>query len=213
MQKSDFEQFRQLWTAVCNLYNREVNDMSVGMAFRALSRFDLPDVRRGLDAHVQDSGNGQFMPKPADIVRHIEGDPDSRALQAWTKVRDAIGRQGPYKSIIFDEPEIMACIEAMGGWQDLCRVTDDELPFKSNEFVKRYRGYLNRPPEGYPRKLVGIAEAQNNANGQKTRDDDIVLIGDTQKAALVYQGGTTFKSGPKRLSDVLKTLGVDERET
>lgn len=206
MQKSDFESFRQLWTAVCNLYNKEVNDMSVGMAFRALSRFDLSDVRRGLDAHVQDSGSGQFMPKPADIIRHIDGDPDSRALQAWTTVRDAIGRQGPWKTVIFDEPEIMACIEAMGGWQELCRVDDDELPFRCNEFVKRYRGYLNKPPKSYPRKLVGISEAYNNANGQQTRDDDVVVIGDTEQATLVYQGGTTIKSGPKRLADVMKAL-------
>lgn len=206
MLKDDFEMFSKIWEATLAVYGKQATQQQIGMTFRALQDYDLYDVRRAIDSHMKDPDQGRFIPKPADIVRHVTGDPETRAMQAWTKVQDAIGRKGPWKSIIFDEREIMATIEDMGGWQSLCMIDDKELPFKANEFQKRYKGYLIHPPLRHPPKLVGIAEAENNRNGMPTLEHDQVVIGDPQRAALVYQSGKTKQIGSTKVSDILKMI-------
>jgi len=204
--KADFEQFTGIWLATNELYSKQPSDAAVALAFRALVRYDLPDIRRALDAHINDAGDGRFMPKPADLVKHIEGDPESRSMRAWTLVEDSIGRVGPYQSVVFDDPAIMASIEDIGGWMDICKVTDKELPFKRNEFVVRYKGYLNRPPERHPQKLVGITEA-NNGRIEGAPVPEPVLLGSTQKAIGVYQTGSAKKRGLITISEALKSIG------
>lgn len=206
MQKADFEQFTGIWLATNELYGKQPSDAAVALAFRALIRYDLPDIRRALDAHINDAGDGRFMPKPADLVKHIEGDPESRSMRAWTLVEDSIGRVGPYQSVVFDDPAIMASIEDIGGWMEICKVTDKELPFKRNEFVVRYKGYLNRPPERHPQKLVGITEA-NNGRIEGAPVPEPVLLGSAQKALGVYQSGSTKKRGLITISEAMKSIG------
>lgn len=205
MHKAEFEQFTVIWLATCELYGKKPSDAAIGLAFRALVRYDLADVRRALDAHINDAGDGRFMPKPADLVKHIEGDPESRSLRAWTLVEESIGRVGPYQTVVFDDPAIMASIEDIGGWIDLCKITDKELPFKRNEFVVRYKGYLNRPPNRHPVKLVGVHEATNSRIEGSSLPDP-VLIGNTQKALAVYQSGSTKKRGLTTISEAMKAL-------
>lgn len=205
MIQSDIDSFATIWTASCEIYGKQPSDGAITMAFNALMRFDLADIGRALNAHINNPADGRFMPKPADVVRHIEGDPDSRALQAWSKVERAIERTGPYQSIVFDELIIMCCISDMGGWMDLCNVTIDELPFKRNEFTKRYRGYLSTPPDSHPSKLIGITEAGNSTTGHDIPEP--LLIGNTQQALSVHRSGAKQSTGAVSLSQALKALG------
>lgn len=213
MQKTDFPHFTAVWSATCELYGKQPSDAALGMAFRALYRYDLADVKRALDAHINDPGDGRFMPKPADLVRHIDGDPESRSLQAWSKVENTIERIGSYGTVVFDEPAIMACIEDMGGWIELCKITNDELPFKRNEFTKRYKGYLNRPPERYPSKLIGVTEASNSRTGHMDEIPEPVLIGDTRQALLVHQSGSNQKKGPVSISHAMAMMKLEHKES
>lgn len=206
MERDDYPQFQALWTSTCDLYGKQPSDAAVTMAFRSLARYELADVRRALDAHVSDADGGRFMPKPADLVRHIDGDPESASLQAWSKVEDAIRRIGPWQSVVFDEPSIMAAIEEMGGWIDLCKVTDKELPFRRNEFTKRYKGYINRPPTAYPNKLKGSTEAINEAQAPGWQTDPM-LVGDARKAHQLYHSAPGKAAGPVRLSQVTEEVG------
>ena len=208
MQDNDYEVFHSLWIGVCGMYGKEPPESAVQMAFMALKGCDIGDIRRALTAHTVDPDGGRFMPKPADIMRHIQGDAGSRSLTAWTKVESSIGRVGPYQTVVFDDPIIMAVIKDMGGWMQLCSVNNDELPFKRNEFSTRYKGYLNTGLTRYPKRLIGISEASNNTTNHESFIDEPVLIGDAQKALLVYQGGDVKKTVPMKLSDAIKQLGL-----
>lgn len=200
MNHNDYPAFVEIWSQAHELYGKSPSDGALNLTFNALKRFDLHQIRQALTAHINDTKHGDFAPKPADIVRHIEGDGDSRALSAWSAVDDAIRRVGPYESVVFDDPITMVVIEDMGGWMGLCEVSDKDLPFKANEFAKRYQGYIGRPPETHPTRLIGLSEARNtgefSAFAPKPR-----LIGNPQKCLSVMEQGAEKRRGITVLSD------------
>lgn len=205
MNPADTENFTQQWLACYELYGKPCSDAAVGLAFQVLSRFDLVDVSKALVQHTLDPDAGRFPPKPADLVKFISGDPASRPLEAWTMVDLAIRRAGPYQSVVFDDPATMATLADMGGWIKICEVTDQELPFKRNEFCTRYRGYTTNPPKEFPARLQGL----NN------RDESPVLIGDPAKAQRVLNSGTTApRIAMRSLNDLLASaalrIGADQ---
>lgn len=89
------------------------------------------------------------MQKSVEIMSQVEGDAETRAIQAFAKVESAVRHIGRYSSIGFDDPIIHAVLNDMGGWIQFCNCKEGDIPFKANEFLKRYQ---NR----YPRYLPGL---------------------------------------------------------
>lgn len=210
MTPNDYPQFVTLWTQICELYGKPPSDGVLDLIFNALKRFELDAIKQALTAHVNDTKHGDFVPKPADIVRQIEGADDVRALVAWTQVDRAIRGVGHWQTVVFDDPRIMVVIEEMGGWMGLCEILEKEVPFKKNEFVKRYQSYISRPPETFPSKLIGQAEA-HNAGEYDEHVPEPCLIGDPQKCLAVMKQGSESRPGITRLSDALD--GATQRLT
>ena len=162
--------------------------------FGALQDYSLEDVRKGFFAALRNPDSGQFMPRPADVIRELSGSSDTRAATAWAKVREAICRVGHMPSIAFDDAIIHAVIADMGGWVKLALITNDELPFRERDFLRIYRGYIGRPLGDYPRYLPGMAETDNYAKGYAVEPP--LLLGDAAKAQQVLLAG----SGKPRLA-------------
>lgn len=188
MEMRDMPEFIQMLTGLGVIYSKPINEPLIDLYWRAMNRYDLPAVKEALQAHIDNPDTGQFMPKPADVVRYLEGSSRTRAMQAWSKVMDAIKHVGAYQSIVFDDPLIHAVIQNMGGWTNLCKVKNDELPFRANEFEKRYVGYVQHAPISYPKQLTGITEHCNQIQGFPSPPP--VLIGNQQQALLVYRDGS-----------------------
>lgn len=176
-------------TAVCELYGKKISVTLLSLYWSALERFSLDDVRRAITHHVNNANVGQFMPKPADIVRYLEGDSETHALQAWAKVESAIRKVGSYASIVFDDPIIHVVIVEMGGWPVLCGTSIAEMPFRANEFMKRYQSYHHKKPAQFPRYLPGIFEHSNQTNGHGDYQVIPVLVGDDRLALAVLKEG------------------------
>jgi len=213
MNEQDKHAFAELMILTSEMYERrdKPSKAMMQMYFTALQRFSIDDVRTGLNAHIQNPDSGQFYPKPADIIRGIGGNSDTRALSAWSKVDKAIRCVGPYKTVVFDDPVIHAVLTDMGGWVTMCGATEQEYPFRRNEFEKRYRGFMLNPPKEHPRALIGIAQTHNEAN-----DHDIetpTMIGNEERAALTYSTGSAgngiaITSGVKRIGNMGKLESV-----
>lgn len=188
MTESDKRQFAEIWTAAWNLYGKDVTKPILQMCFNALIGYSIDEVSAGLSKHVQNPDSGQFAPKPADVVKHIGGGTDDRALLAWTKVERAVRCVGPYRSVAFDDPYVHSVIADMGGWIYLCEVkSDDDLMWRGKEFQRRYRGCLINPPAEYPKRLTGIAEQGNGK--QKLTSNNLALIGNSDVALNVMKQG------------------------
>lgn len=170
------------------LYGKTMRDEVANLWFEALKGYDLETVSAALSRHAVNPDNGQFMPRPADVVKLIEGGSDEVALAAWSKVDRAVRQIGTWESVVFDDPLIHYAIANMGGWIALGHKGEDEWPFVRNQFVTLYRGARMRSFE-FPAKLVGIAEAANSS--RNVRQAPPRFVGDRAKALAVLERGTT----------------------
>lgn len=187
MRQAEFDDFVAVLNATAELYNRTLSSFAIGLYWSALRDYDLAAVKQALGMHIRNPDTGQFMPKPADVVRMIGGTTQDAALQAWAKVDKAIRRVGTYASVVFDDSIIHLVINDIGGWIALGQKTEDEWPFVAKEFENRYRGYRLREPTEYSPILIGITEAANTQRNLISPPP--VLIGNQALAKAVLDGG------------------------
>lgn len=208
MSPDEFKDFRELMQGVHDFYGRDVTEFALSVWWQAMRPFDLAAVRDAMSRHVVNPDAGQFMPKPADVVRMIGGRTVDAAQRAWSKVDAAVRRVGTYQSVAFDDPVIHRVIEDMGGWILLGGKSEHDWPFVAREFENRYRGYAmrNETPD-YCARLVGIAESSNLRSALPVAEP--VLIGDSDRARRVLLAGgvsTTAKVIP--LGDAARRLSA-----
>ncbi|KMQ75283.1 DUF6475 domain-containing protein [Marinobacter subterrani] len=192
MNTNDMEAFDQIWSEAHEVYGRKPEPRVVYMVFQALISFPLQDIERALCRHLTNPDTGQYPPKPADIVRLIQGSSQTTSGEAWAKVDRAIRCVGNYRTVVFDDPKIHAAIDRLGGWQKISMTDEKEYPFLRNNFLKLYQGFTVQPPETFPRKLIGTCEHENSQHDSFMRGrskNEPVMIGDPERARLVYQGG------------------------
>lgn len=192
MHINDLDQFTETLTATMDVYGKSVSSMTIQVWWEALKKYDVGAVLTSFSEHIQNPDNGQFAPKPADIVRLIEGSTQDRALEAWAKVDKAMKRVGAFDSVVFDDAVIHLAITDMGGWIKICKVEDKEKPFTAKEFENRYRAHLSKGVTEYPKKLIGTAEASNSEAGYKI--DPPILIGNQEKAEQLFIDGNENRS-------------------
>lgn len=189
MNQQDMQRFTALIADVYAFYRQDFSPFAGRVWWQAMQPFDMAAVSEAFSKHCVNPDNGQFMPKPADIVKMLQGSTQDSALVAWTKLDQAVRTVGTYTSVAFDDPIIHRVIGDMGGWIMFGTKTEDEWPFLRNEFVNRYRGFKmrNETPEYLP-VMIGIAEAQNTKNGFKTSGP--ALLGNPERAMQVVKGGS-----------------------
>lgn len=198
MRPEDRAEFARVITGAYDFYGKELSDFALSVWWQSMQQFDLVAVREALGKHCMNPDTGQFLPRPADVVRMMEGSTLDSAVVAWTKVDRAVQVVGTYATVAFDDPLIHRVLTDMGGWPQLGRKPADEWPFVAKEFQTRYRGFKTRKekPE-YPPKLPGIFDMHNDQRGFSQQP--VTLIGNTEQAKRVYLGGDdkpqlTFKT-------------------
>ena len=208
MNNAEIQELAVVVTDVYELYGRECSDGVHRLWWEALKGYALGEVRQAFSRHVTNPDGGQFVPKPADILKILNGGGETRALQAWTQVDQAVRRIGPWESVVFDDALIHAVIADMGGWPRFGQITDDEWPFVRNEFIKRYQGYRLRPPTEFPRALSGHFVQQNARVGADAPLPR--LVGNAEEATRTYLAGQEIRHAyPYLASDLVK--GVVKR--
>ncbi len=206
MNQSDAARFRELVQGVYSFYRREVSDFQLNVWWHALKQLDYEAVKDAFNRHLLNPDNGQFEPKPADIVKLIGGGTQDRALVAWSKFELAVQFVGSWDTVVFDDPIIHAVAQDMGGWVELCGKPEKEWPFLRNEFVQRYRAYAMRPLVSYPAKLIGQTEGYN-----ATRFPEHVqtprFVGDEATARKVLLNGA---ESSKRLAKIGELVNAQQ---
>jgi hypothetical protein len=190
MHPDDRQAFADLLSEVMAYYRKPCSAFLVGIFWDGLSAHSFADVSRAFTLHARDPDRGPFEPKVADITRMLEGSTTTHGMRAWAKVERAIRSVGGNRTVVFDDPLIHVVITEMGGWSQLCRSNDDEMPFKAREFEKRYQPYkMRREVPAFPPRLIGNQEADNRLNGYTHYTMQPVLIGDVNKATRVLERG------------------------
>lgn len=192
MNQSDQARFAALLTDVLAFYGQAVSSFALSVWWEACRSFEYEAVQRALSRHAMDPERGMFAPKPADVVRQVQGTPTDRAARAWSITLDAASRVGAYTDVVFDDPIIHAAIEDMGGWVALCRTDTDRLSYLQHRFTEAYRAYANRGDlTTYPRKLTGDRSPDETYLSRGLPPPKPVLIGDPARAQIVLTNGST----------------------
>ncbi|MHB1701197.1 MAG: DUF6475 domain-containing protein [Acidobacteriaceae bacterium] len=192
MKKTDYERFANLLNAFAEIHGKPLSTGAIGLWWQALERFDITQIEDAFSQIVKDPDKGQFMPKPADVIRAIEGSKVDRAALAWGKVLDAARRVGAYADVVFDDAAIHAAIEDQGGWPKVCRTEVDELGYLQHRFCESHRAYTARGEFEYPALLTGDANSSNRRTGHQLQPP--ALVGDVAKANGVFERGSTGKT-------------------
>lgn len=182
-------EFADVMQAMAVVYDKTIAPPLLEIYWRVLQHYTLEEVKFALTTHLSNPDTGQFMPKPADVVKYLEGNTKTQAMRAWEKVAGAFSAVpgGTYSTVCFDDPLINKTIEDMGGWPAMGRIGEDELPFKIAEFERRYQSYVLKAPARYPQKLFGVLDNENIQNGFTAQE--VQFVGDQQKARIVFQQG------------------------
>lgn len=171
MTDNDRREFSDLLTGAGELYGRTLSRELRALYWESLKRFDMADIREAFTAHALNADNGQYMPKPADIIRQINGDANGAASLALAKLEKGMSAIGKYKSAVFDDPLIHAAVSLMGGWPKLCSMEPEEWKWSRREFERLYKSLVQRPllSLNIPPQLSGIAETHNSAHGLSSK--------------------------------------------
>lgn len=131
MTKDDFKRFGVVWNTTQQAFGKEPATAQVlALVFRVLEAYELPHVEAALADHLKTS---EFAPKPADVVRRIEGDQDAHVALAWSAFRDAT-RSG----VMPKDEAVCAAIRRMGGLELLGERTPRDLDFMRDSFAALY---------------------------------------------------------------------------
>ena len=192
MRDTDFSEFCETLMVTSEVFGKPMSDAAMNFWWTLFKDFELADFSRAMALHVTNTDKGgTFMPKPADIIRLIEGANVDLAAMAWAKVDRAWRTIGHMESVVFDDLLIHAVLSDMGGWAGLMSRNDnDSWPFVAREFEDRYRAYkvMRRTPV-YPAILKGMMQIENDANGFSKHNNPPRLIGNAEQAREVLVKG------------------------
>ena len=214
MQQAEKPKFAQLVTDVLAFYRQDTSPFALQVWWSACERFDFEQVSKALTQHAMDPDRGQFAPKPADMVRMLQGTSTDKAMLAWGKCLSAMERVGAYTDVVFDDPAIHAVVEDLGGWPKVCRGDLKDLSYLQHRFTEAHRAYTGRGQFDYPRLLSGARDPDSVYQKHGLPIPKPAVVGDRERARQVYAlgsvGGKTsveFNAGALALSAV-KALEV-----
>ena len=166
MQNSDRAEFLKVLTVVYTLYRAEFSEAVADFWWGVLQQYEIEALRGAFHRHTLNPDVGQFIPKPADIVRELGGTTQDKSLLAWAKVVQGVRRVGTHDSVAFDDPIIHRVLVDFGGWVWLGQQQEKELPFIEKRFRDAYRAWLQRGSIVEPiSHLAGLIEQTNRGLG------------------------------------------------
>lgn len=190
MTEADKPKLFTLIADVMAFYRQDVSTFALQVWWQACSRFDFEQVSKALSAHAIDAERGQFAPKPADLVRQLEGTKTDRAMLAWGKVHNAMSSVGAYTDVVFDDPAIHAAVDDLGGWVKICRGELKDLGYLQHRFCESHRAYTARGDFEYPRLLCGDRSPDEMFTKCGLQPPRPAMVGNVERAKQVYQLGS-----------------------
>lgn len=212
MEDTDRKRFAELMGGLAQTFAADISARDMENYWRLLRSYSLNQVEQAIIGYCVSPEGHKFMPKPGEIIGALQGKRNEQSLLAWVKVTKAMRQVGAYKTVIFDDAIIHAVVADLGGWVRLCHLSDRELAFQQREFERLYACYIQQPVRHYPRQLSGITDSVNAASGYAIQRPP-VLLGDTARAALVYQNGQETAGLPAQSLSVQKILQLAQANT
>jgi len=139
---TDRERLLTALAAVYAFYEREITELACQFWCEDMADFPVEAVERAFAAHRRDPERGQFLPKPADIIRQLQGDSTQRAAVAWGEALECARNGGAGYARL--PPATRAALDSLGGMLALRRADDTQLPFLQRQFIAGHKAVVHR---------------------------------------------------------------------
>ncbi len=83
MQATDKQSFAEIIAKVWRFYGKTPAGPQIADWFAFLENFPLDAIADAFKAHLSDPNTGQYLPKPADVIRHLRGHDHPGPDEAW----------------------------------------------------------------------------------------------------------------------------------
>ena len=145
--------------------------------YLALKDLSKEDFLNGFIRLLRDREYTNF-PSIAEIRKYSlwlkEQDIETRIHIAKEKLKAAIRVYGAYRTVGFDDPNIHAVIDSLGGWIQVCTMNAVDLDkFITFEFKKVYRAYL-QVSYNINSKYLGIHDKENEK-------ENLIIVGNQEQ--------------------------------
>ncbi|MBI3582392.1 MAG: hypothetical protein HY096_00395 [Nitrospinae bacterium] len=195
MTENDRTQFESILTAIAEIFDKQLSGNQLDLYFLALQDLNLEQFKKAGNVITQTS---RFFPKPVDFREAVKGTILDKTTQAVLLFENAVRKYGYYDSVIFADKLIHACVEALGGWQEIYQDWGyEKWVWVRKDFEKHYEYFLKNPPVNIPERLIGFHEQNNNIRGYLEYISKPVLIGDGSRKEIA--GGESLSGLKKSL--------------
>ncbi len=65
--------FKQTMAIISTTYDKELSEEKIGIFWLLLGKYPVDQIRAALIKHIEHPSDGKWMPKPSDIIKHING--------------------------------------------------------------------------------------------------------------------------------------------
>lgn len=179
------EQFAELIEMLASTFGREADKPLLLGYWLALQDLALPELQEAIRKALQTFNR---LPRPSEL-RELCGvlSGAQQAALAFTDVQKALSDCGYYNSPDFQDRAINATIRALGGWQRICELNEEEFSkWFRKDFERLYVIYAEQGvSEEAGQPLVGYFEAQNRVLGYQR--DSRVSIGSCLPAPVLQE--------------------------
>lgn len=188
MTRQDASRFVSSLTAMGALYERHPEPAVIEIYFRALEKFTIDEVERGISKACS---THKFFPKPVELIECITGGSGNLADKAMIeacRVLEVIKNIGTYSTVCFDDPVTQAVIvQQFGGWAKFADMREENEKWFVKDFASGYQAFARQNVRHYG-ALPGISHGQNALAGRE-REEKTVYIGDVEKAKAIHAQG------------------------
>jgi len=174
MTSQDQNKFKELITVMSETFGEEFTPAKLKLWWNLFKPYSIETFERALYAHIACPDAGMFSPKPANLMKFINGTSKEqqqlvkdRAEMAWACIEREISRIGSYGTLELEDKQAIAAVKSIGGWRALCMCTYDQLVWKKKSFISSYDCYERTPLEHLPSKLPGLIELSEHKQEQQ----------------------------------------------
>jgi len=138
MIKADFVQFKQGMMMLAEVYRVEVNQAQMSIYWDALASLGIDEFLTAIRRHIGDPDQGQWFPKPANLLKQVYG---TEAQSAWQALCEELARGGADVG-----PKTQSALTGSGGLYQVRRMSTDQLMGMRRQFISNYCADLAEKP-------------------------------------------------------------------
>ncbi len=188
MTNNDQQKFKELIALISETYSEQFSSAQIVMWSTLFKNVTIKTFENAVYAHISCPDAGMFTPKPANIMKFINGTTkqneqqlEDKAELAWHVIEGEIRRIGSYGSLKMEDKQALAAVKSIGGWKFICSKTKAELIWLHKEFLATYKNFEHTDVNLLPDKLPGRILLENAKKEGKSLEGGIKTISELVK--------------------------------